>query len=156
MLTSDIAYNASLSSLGKFVRRGFFINRDEEYVEVKEMVQKLRVKTPSILQRVGNLSGGNQQKVCLAKALMTEPKVLILDEATRGIDIGAKTEIYQLINQMTEQGIAVIVISSELPEVLGLSDRIYVMREGKISGEFSNKERNVTQEDIGMAATGGM
>lgn len=156
VLTSDIAYNASLSSLGKFVRRGFFINRDEEYVEVKEMVQKLRVKTPSILQRVGNLSGGNQQKVCLAKALMTEPKVLILDEATRGIDIGAKTEIYQLINQMTEQGIAVIVISSELPEVLGLSDRIYVMREGKISGEFSNKERNVTQEDIGMAATGGM
>lgn len=156
VLTSDIAYNASLSSLGKFVRRGFFINRDEEYVEVKEMVQKLRVKTPSILQRVGNLSGGNQQKVCLAKALMTEPKVLILDEATKGIDIGAKTEIYQLINQMTEQGIAVIVISSELPEVLGLSDRIYVMREGKISGEFSNKERNVTQEDIGMAATGGM
>ena len=156
VLTSDIAYNASLTSLGKFVRRGFFINRDEEYVEVKEMVQKLRVKTPSILQRVGNLSGGNQQKVCLAKALMTEPKVLILDEATRGIDIGAKTEIYQLINQMTEQGIAVIVISSELPEVLGLSDRIYVMREGKISGEFSNKERNVTQEDIGMAATGGM
>ena len=155
VLTSDIAYNSSLSSLDKFVRRGVFINRDEEYVKVKEMVGKLRVKTPSILQRVGNLSGGNQQKVCLAKALMTEPKVLILDEATRGIDIGAKTEIYQLINQMTEQGIAVIVISSELPEVLGLSDRIYVMRGGKISGEFSNKERNITQEEIGMAATGG-
>lgn len=156
VLNSDIAYNSSLSSLGKFVRRGFFINRDEEYIDVKKMVGKLRVKTPSILQRVGNLSGGNQQKVCLAKALMTEPKVLILDEATRGIDIGAKTEIYQLINQMTEQGIAVIVISSELPEVLGLSDRIYVMRGGRISGEFSNKERNVTQEEIGMAATGGI
>ena len=119
------------------------------------MVQTLTVKTPSILQRVGNLSGGNQQKVCLAKALMTEPKVLILDEATRGIDIGAKTEIYQLINQITELGVAVIVISSELPEIIGLSNRIYVMREGRISGEFSNKERDITQEQIGFAATGG-
>lgn len=156
VLTSDIAYNASLSSLGKFTGGGIFINRDKEYAQVKEMVKKLRVKTPSILQTVGNLSGGNQQKVCLAKALLTEPKVLILDEATRGIDIGAKTEIYQLINQMAEQGMAVIVISSELPEVLGLSDRIYVMKEGRISGEFSNKERTVTQEDIALAATGGI
>ena len=108
------------------------------------------------MQRVGNLSGGNQQKVCLAKALMTEPKVLILDEATRGIDIGAKTEIYQLINQMAAQGIAVIMISSELPEILGISDRIYVMREGRISAEFDNSARNITQEDVALAATGGV
>ena len=145
VLTSDIAYNASLSSLDKYINNGLFINRDKEYGKVKEMVKKLRIKTPSILQRAGNLSGGNQQKVCLAKALMTEPKVLILDEA-----------IYQLINQMAAQGIAVIMISSELPEILGISDRIYVMREGRISAEFDNSARNITQEDVALAATGGV
>ena len=132
-----------------------FINRDKEYEKVKEMVTKLRVKTPSILQKVSNLSGGNQQKVCLAKALLCEPKVLILDEATRGIDIGAKAEIYQLINDIASQGVAVIMISSELPEILGMSDRVYVMREGILSGEFDNMERKLTQEDVAMAATGG-
>lgn len=156
ILTSDIAYNASLSSLSKFIDTTLFINREKELEKVKEMVKKLTVKTPSILQKVGNLSGGNQQKVCLAKAIMTEPKVLILDEPTRGIDIGAKTEIYQLINQMAAEGIAVIVISSELPEVLGLSDRVYVMREGEISGEFDNRERRLTQEQVALAATGGI
>lgn len=155
LVNLDIAYNASLSSLDKFIPGKLFINRDKEYIRAKEMVEKLRVKTPSILQKVKNLSGGNQQKVCLAKALMCEPKVLILDEATRGIDIGAKTEIYQLINQIAAQGVAVIMISSELPEVLGLSDRIYVMREGRISGEFDNSERMITQENVAMSATGG-
>ncbi|MDC7288212.1 sugar ABC transporter ATP-binding protein [Blautia schinkii] len=156
ILSSDIAYNTSLSSLDKFTDGGIFINKDRELGTVKEMVKKLTVKTPSILQKVGNLSGGNQQKVCLAKAIMTQPRVLILDEPTRGIDIGAKTEIYQLINQMAEEGIAVIMISSELPEILGMSDRVYVMREGMISGEFDNKERKLTQEDIALAATGGI
>lgn len=156
IIDSDIAYNASISSLDKFTGGGLFINRDNEYAKVKEMVAKLRVKTPSILQKVKNLSGGNQQKVCLAKALMCEPQVLILDEATRGIDIGAKAEIYQLINEIAKQGVAVIVISSELPEVLGLSDRIYVMKEGRISGEFNNRERQITQENVAMAATGGV
>ena len=155
VLTSDIAYNSSLSSLDKFIDTGLFINREKELEKVKEMVKKLTVKTPSIMQKVGNLSGGNQQKVCLAKAIMTEPKVLILDEPTRGIDIGAKTEIYQLINQMAAEGLAVIMISSELPEVLGMSDRVYVMKEGVISGEFDNRERTLTQEDVAMAATGG-
>jgi len=155
ILNSDIAYNASLSSLDKFIAGRLFVNKNKEYGKVKEMVEKLRIKTPSILQRAGNLSGGNQQKICLAKALMTEPRVLILDEATRGIDVGAKTEIYRLINQMAGQGIAVIMISSELPEILGMSDRIYVMREGRISAEFDNKARNVTQEDVALAATGG-
>lgn len=156
VLSSDIAYNSSLSSLDKFTGGGLFINKDRELERVKELVKKLTVKTPSILQKVGNLSGGNQQKVCLAKAIMTEPKVLILDEPTRGIDIGAKTEIYQLINQMAAEGIAVIMISSELPEVLGMSDRVYVMKEGMISGEFDNSERLLTQEDIALAATGGV
>ena len=156
ILSSDIAYNSSLSSLDKFTGGGLFINKDRELERVKELVKKLTVKTPSILQKVGNLSGGNQQKVCLAKAIMTEPKVLILDEPTRGIDIGAKTEIYQLINQMAAEGIAVIMISSELPEVLGMSDRVYVMKEGTVSGEFDNKERKLTQEDIALAATGGV
>lgn len=156
ILSSDIAYNTSLSSLDKFTGGGVFINKDREPGEVKEMVKRLTVKTPSILQTVGNLSGGNQQKVCLAKAVMTQPQVLILDEPTRGIDIGAKTEIYQLINQMAAEGIAVIMISSELPEVLGMSDRVYVMREGMISGEFDNSERMLTQEDIALAATGGV
>jgi D-xylose transport system ATP-binding protein/putative multiple sugar transport system ATP-binding protein len=160
ILTSDIAYNASLAGLNKFINKifkgGIFINRDKEYARVKEMVGKLRIKTPSILQMTKNLSGGNQQKVCLAKALITEPKVLFLDEATRGIDVGAKTEIYHLINQMAEQGIAVIMISSELPEILGMSDKIYVMREGRISAEFDNKARNITQEEVALAATGGI
>ncbi|MDO4275787.1 MAG: sugar ABC transporter ATP-binding protein [Eubacteriales bacterium] len=156
ILSSDIAYNTSLSSLDKFTDGGIFINKDRELGTVKEMVKKLTVKTPSILQKVGNLSGGNQQKVCLAKAIMTQPRVLILDEPTRGIDIGAKTEIYQLINQMAQEGIAVIMISSELPEILGMSDRVYVMREGIISGEFDNRERKLTQEDIALAATGGI
>jgi D-xylose transport system ATP-binding protein/putative multiple sugar transport system ATP-binding protein len=160
ILTSDIAYNASLAGLNKFInkifKRGIFINSDKEYARVKEMVGKLRIKTPSILQTAKNLSGGNQQKVCLAKALITEPKVLLLDEATRGIDVGAKTEIYHLINQMADQGIAVIMISSELPEILGMSDKIYVMREGRISAEFDNKARSITQEEVALAATGGI
>lgn len=155
ILSSDIAYNSSLSSLDKYINSKVFINRDQEYDKVKEMVQKLRIKTPSILQKVGNLSGGNQQKVCLAKALLCEPKVLILDEATRGIDIGAKAEIYQLINEIAAQGVAVIMISSELPEILGMSDRVYVMKEGVLAGEFDNSERSLTQENVAMAATGG-
>lgn len=156
VLTSDIAYNTSLSSLDKFINKSFFINKEKEILKVKELTKKLTVKTPTVLQKVGNLSGGNQQKVCLAKALMTEPKVLILDEPTRGIDVGAKTEIYQLINKLAEEGIAVIVISSELPEVIGMSDRVYVMKEGEISAEFDNKEGKLMQEDIAIAATGGV
>lgn len=156
ILTSDIAYNTSISSLNKFISNSMFINRDKELGEVKELVKKLTVKTPSVLQKVGNLSGGNQQKVCLAKAVMTGPKVLILDEPTRGIDVGAKKEIYQLINKLAEDGLAIIVISSELPEVLGMSDRVYVMHEGSINAEFDNRESKLMQEDIALAATGGV
>jgi len=155
VLTSDIAYNSTLASLDKF-QDNIRISHEREIAAVNQKVQELSIKTPSILQTVGYLSGGNQQKVCIAKALLTQPRVLILDEATRGIDIGAKTEIYKLINKMAEDGIAVIMISSELPEVLGMSDRIYVLREGEISAEFDNRERNITQEQIALAATGGM
>ena len=155
VLTSDVSYNATLAGLGRFTEH-MVINHDNEVLEVGKKVAELNIKTPSILQKVGNLSGGNQQKVCLAKALLTQPQVLILDEPTRGIDIGAKTEIYKIINDLAEQGVAIIMISSELPEVLGLSDRVYVMREGRISGEFDNTDRTLTQQQIALAATGGI
>ena len=102
----------------------------------------MKIKTPSITQITGNLSGGNQQKVVLSRWVYAEPDLLILDEPTRGIDVGAKYEIYTIINDLVNQGKAVIVISSELPEVLGLSDRIYVMNEGKIIGELDAKKAN--------------
>ncbi|MFV0361821.1 MAG: sugar ABC transporter ATP-binding protein [Suipraeoptans sp.] len=154
ILNSDIAYNSTLASLDSITDH-MLINKDKELELVHDMIDKLQIKTPSVLQRVKNLSGGNQQKVCIARALLTNPKVLILDEATRGIDIGAKNEIYKLMNQLVEQGIAVIMISSELPEILGMSDRVYVMREGIISGEFDNRSKSLTQDKIALAATGG-
>ena len=110
------------------------------------------VKTPSMEQAIGLLSGGNQQKVAIARGLMTRPKVLILDEPTRGVDVGAKKEIYQLINQFKAEGLSIILVSSEMPEVLGMSDRIVVMHEGRLSGEFSREE--ATQESLMAAAVG--
>ena len=114
-----------------------------------EYRQKLRTKCPSVEQNVGNLSGGNQQKVLLAKWMFTDPEILILDEPTRGIDVGAKYEIYCIINDLVAQGKSVVMISSEMPELLGMSDRIYVMNEGKFVGEFMQEE--ATQEKM-MAA----
>jgi ribose transport system ATP-binding protein len=118
----------------------------------EESVDQLQIRTPSIQQKVQNLSGGNQQKVVIAKWLTLEPKVLILDEPTRGIDVGAKVEIYRLINQLAESGVAILVISSELPEVLGISDRIIVMHEGQLAGEFDPE--TATQDILMQAATG--
>ena len=115
----------------------------------EEYRQKLRTKCPTVEQNVGNLSGGNQQKVLLAKWMFTDPDVLILDEPTRGIDVGAKYEIYCIINDLVAQGKSVVMISSEMPELLGMSDRIYVMNEGKFVGEFMQEE--ATQEKM-MAA----
>jgi ribose transport system ATP-binding protein len=111
------------------------------------------IKTPSSEQQVANLSGGNQQKVVLAKWLFTQSKVLIFDEPTRGIDVGSKIEIYQLMNRLAASGAAVIMISSELPEVLGMSDRILIMHEGRIAGELAKED--ATQEKIMHLATGG-
>ena len=122
------------------------IDQDKEYAVADEYRVKLRTKCTGIEQHVGNLSGGNQQKVLLAKWMFTDPDILILDEPTRGIDVGAKYEIYCIINDLVAQGKSVIMISSELPEVLGMSDRIYVMNEGRIVGEFQQEE--ASQESI--------
>ncbi len=149
ILIRSVLENASLAILRQisrfhFVRRGFERSIAAGYVE------KLRVRTPSLEQEVGKLSGGNQQKVVLARWLAAKPKVLILDEPTRGIDVGAKAEIYRLIDDLAHQGLGIMFISSELPEILGLSDRIYVMQNGRITGELAAKE--ATEETIlGMA-----
>jgi ABC-type sugar transport system ATPase subunit len=113
----------------------------------------MAIKTPSTRQLIGNLSGGNQQKVLIGKWLAAHPKILILDEPTRGIDVGAKAEIYQIMNSLAEQGVSIIMISSEMPELIGMADRIYVMYEGEITGEVDRKD--FTQEKIMYHAAGG-
>jgi len=152
VLIQNVKENMALASLDKRLRHRF-IDQDSELMTVEKTVADLRIKTPTVEQYVRNLSGGNQQKVVLGKWLMTNPKVLILDEPTRGIDVGAKYEIYTIMHSLVEIGISIIMISSELPEVLGMSDRILVMFEGKIAGEFSRSE--ATQEKIIACATGG-
>jgi ribose transport system ATP-binding protein len=152
VLGMAVRENVSLANLGSLSRLGFVSRRRERDVATR-YVEDLMIKTPSIEQAVQNLSGGNQQKVVLAKWLFTQSKVLIFDEPTRGIDVGAKTEIYQLMNKLAQNGAAIIMISSELPEVLGMSDRILVMHEGEIAGELSREE--ATQERIMHLATGG-
>ena len=116
------------------------------------MIQRLGVRTPTSAQRVKNLSGGNQQKVVIARWLALNPKVLILDEPTRGIDVAAKADVHSLMNDLAAQGMAILMVSSELPEVLGVSDRVLVMRAGRIVGEFTRAE--ATQDKIMRAATG--
>lgn len=152
VLDMDIMKNITLSSLNSISKSGV-INMNEEIKHSNQYVAELNIKTPSIEQKARNLSGGNQQKVVIGKWLMTQPKVLILDEPTRGIDVGAKFEIYNIMNKLVEQGVCVIMISSELPEILGMADRILVMHEGKISGELPYQE--ATQEKIMFYATGG-
>jgi D-xylose transport system ATP-binding protein len=152
--TMDVRSNTSIACLEKF-KESLSVNQSEEILKVQEFVEKLKVKTASLETNIFNLSGGNQQKVVLAKNLMTEPKVLILDEPTRGIDVGAKQEIYSLINELAEQGVAIIMVSSELPEVIGMSDRILVLTEGKVTGRFYNRDNKVTQEEIMACSTGG-
>lgn len=144
--------NISLANLDLLTKLGF-VNRREEKRVSQQYIEDLMIKTPSCEQQVQNLSGGNQQKVVLAKWLFTESKVLIFDEPTRGIDVGAKTEIYHLMNRLAANGAAIIMISSELPEILGMSDRILVMHEGHIAGELTREE--ATQEKIMHLATGG-
>ncbi|MBM7555657.1 xylose ABC transporter ATP-binding protein [Halanaerobacter jeridensis] len=152
--TMDVKENTSLAALQDF-KESLSLNHNQEISKVRDYIDKLNVKTPSIREKVSKLSGGNQQKVVLSKNLMTQPEVLILDEPTRGIDVGAKYEIYKLIQELSKQGVAIIMISSELPEVIGVSDRILVLSQGEIAGEFDNSETRVSQEKIMMAATGG-
>lgn len=145
ILSESIRVNTTLANMPEISRHSV-IDRDKEINVANEYRKKLKTKTPTIEQKVGNLSGGNQQKVLLAKWMFAEPDILILDEPTRGIDVGAKYEIYCIINSLVEQGKSVIMISSELPEVLGMSDRIYIMNEGHIAGQLSCEE--ATQEKI--------
>jgi len=145
ILIDHIKGNTTLANLKKISKRGV-VNQNEEIVAVEDLRKRLNIKCSGILQKTGNLSGGNQQKVILAKWIFTEPEVLILDEPTRGIDVGAKYEIYTIINKLVAEGKGVMVISSELPELLGICDRIYVMNQGKILGELSAKE--ASQEKI--------
>ena len=146
LLATEIRENTTLANLNRVSSRRVVIDKDKEIEYAKEYTKKLKVKCAGIEQAVGNLSGGNQQKVLLAKWMFTEPDVLILDEPTRGIDVGAKYEIYVIINELVAMGKSVLMISSELPEILGMCDRIYVMNEGKIVGEFTRE--NASQEAI--------
>lgn len=145
-LDKSVSYNITLAKLRDFTGGLNRVLKPKERRAVSELIERLRIKTPTQSQLVGNLSGGNQQKVSLARWLLTGPKVLILDEPTRGIDIGAKVEIYNIINNLKSSGTAIIMISSELPEILGISDRIIVMHKGRITGELNDFE--ATQEKI--------
>lgn len=152
ILDMSVAQNVTLSNLAG-IMKGLFIDRKKEKDVVTEYSNDLNIRTPSIYQITRNLSGGNRQKVVLARWLFTNSKVVIFDEPTRGIDVGAKYEIYNLINNLLEKGIAVIMISSELPELLGMCDKIAVMHQGKIKKILDHKE--ATQEKIMLLATGG-
>jgi putative multiple sugar transport system ATP-binding protein len=145
VLIKSIKENTTLAKLKK-ISKNNVVNEHEEILAAEEYRTKMNTKTPSILQLAGNLSGGNQQKVVLSKWLFSDPKILILDEPTRGIDVGAKHEIYTIINRLAAEGMACILISSEMPEIIGMSDRIYVMSEGKITAELP--AATATQEEI--------
>jgi D-xylose transport system ATP-binding protein len=156
ILDQEIGFNMALSSLWDLVHSMFgslgLIDASKESGRNQEYFQALRVKAPGLNTPVGTLSGGNQQKVVLAKAMMTRPKVVLLDEPTRGIDVGAKLEVYELVNKLTDAGQAVLLVSSELPELMGMSDRILMLAEGRIGGLFGKAE--ATQENLLAAAMG--
>lgn len=146
----SVMENASISSLEKVIYGGYAHEKEERKI-VGEYFEKMNVKTPSLETTIQSLSGGNQQKVLLAKWMLRDPEILILDEPTRGIDVGAKFEIYRLMSQMAKQNRAVIMVSSELPELIGMCDRIYVMNQGRITGELQRGE--FSQETIMKYAT---
>ena len=146
----SVEKNMTLSNLDSYIKIANYVDIYKEKNDVRKYIELLKIKTSGEDLEIKNLSGGNQQKVVLAKNLLVNPKIIILDEPTRGVDVGAKYEIYKNIVELAEQGISVIMVSSELPEVLGISDRIIVMHEGEIKGEFINKD--VTQEMIMEAA----
>ena len=150
ILIQDVKENITLANLRELVK-GAVVDQNAEIRVAEKYKRDLNIKTPSIEQKVRNLSGGNQQKVSLGKWLFVKPDIMILDEPTRGIDVGAKFEIYTIMNSLVQQGMSIIMISSELPEVLGMSDRVYVMASGTIAGEFSIEE--ATQEKIMNIAT---
>jgi len=153
VLIRSVRENITACSLGKTMKNGF-INYKLEKEIVNRKIKQLNIKVSSMEQLVGNLSGGNQQKIVFAKVLETVPKILILDEPTRGVDVGAKAEIYQIMNELTEKGISIILVSTDLPELIGMSDRVIVMKEGIIVKELKREE--VNQEIILAYAAGGV
>ena len=153
LIEQDIKDNITLANLKEVLAGKFVIRKNKEIRTAEEYVKRLVVKTPSIYQKVKSLSGGNQQKVILAKWMFTKPQVLIFDEPTQGIDVGAKHEIYSLIADFVKEGGGILLVSSELPELMGLADRIYVMHQGRIVHEFTREE--ATEENITLYASGG-
>lgn len=150
-LNLDVNFNINMAHLRQLSTRGFLDDKEGRRNSM-EYIDKLKIKTPSMRQRVGNLSGGNQQKIVLAKWLCNDVDVLFVDEPTRGIDVGAKYEVYELLNQLSDLGVAIIMISSEMPELLGMSDRILVVHEGTFNGEFDSKK--TSQEELLYYAAG--
>ncbi|MGH8246543.1 MAG: ATP-binding cassette domain-containing protein, partial [Gammaproteobacteria bacterium] len=151
LLRQTVGFNVTIARLGPYAPRGFLRVRAERK-KVQEYIDRLNVRTPGISTRVLSLSGGNQQKVVFAKWLNADCRILLADEPTRGVDVGAKREIYQLLADLAARGVAIIMVSSELPEILGLSDRVLVMREGRVTAELSHAD--ATEERIMHFATG--
>ncbi|MBQ6289523.1 MAG: sugar ABC transporter ATP-binding protein [Clostridia bacterium] len=146
----SVSFNTTIEVLHEIINH-LRVNEKREHEITQEFIDKMQTKTPSHEQRVSNLSGGNQQKVMIGRWLATKPKVLILDEPTRGVDVGAKAEIYEIMNELTKQGVAIIMVSSELPEIINMADRVYVMYDGRITGCIDYE--NVSQEAIMHLAT---
>jgi len=153
VLGMDVKSNTVMASLDQVSRAGV-LDENAEVFKTSQLVERLRTKVTSVEMTTRNLSGGNQQKVVLQKALMTQPKLLILDEPTRGIDVGAKYEIYKIMNELIADGVAIVMISSEMEEILGMSDRILVMNQGRISGDLQRDQ--ATQETIMHSSIGGL
>ena len=144
-LIQSVKYNSTIEVLGDFIK-GVYLDAKKENDIAQKYVRMMNTKTPTLEQTIGNLSGGNQQKVMIGRWLATNPSILILDEPTRGVDVGAKAEIYTIMNYLVKQGLSIIMISSELPEIINMSDRVYVMANGKVSGCLNHDE--VSQEKI--------
>jgi ABC-type sugar transport system ATPase subunit len=151
ILSMDVKQNTTMPILRRISNVIGAISTKQEIEITDRYVKALSIATPSLSQTVNNLSGGNQQKVVLAKWLSTEPRILIMDEPTRGIDVGAKAEVHGLMSRLAQQGIGILMISSEMPEIMGMSDRVVVMCQGRVTGEFDAK--GTTQEEIMTAAT---
>lgn len=149
----SVFQNTTIANLTKYENKYKLFNHKAARKDVSDYIESLNIKTPSMEQAISNLSGGNQQKVLVARWLLTNPEILIMDEPTRGIDVGAKAEIYKLISMLANEGKSIIMVSSELPEVMGMSDRIMVMHEGRVAGILDNTE-DLTQEEIMYYATG--
>ena len=146
----SVSFNSTIEVLHEFINN-LVVNTKREREITQEFIEKMHTKTPSHEQAVTNLSGGNQQKVMIGRWLATKPKILILDEPTRGVDVGAKAEIYEIMNELTKQGVSIIMISSELPEIINMADRVYVMYDGRITGCIDYED--VSQESIMKLAT---